>query len=410
MINKKVFSDTKNRLIKINILVVSSFLIIFSMFTFLYFRNITYNSIDRKLEEEYEYISMQINKTSYLNPIMLNDPRDLVYIYKGDRLIYYTKSEYFDNIVPQEVNNNNLFFTYKSGNYTFREFSLSIDNTRIRVIRNIDSELFSLKQLLSVISIGIAFSIVITYFIALYLTKKALKPVEDAWNTQAKFIQDASHELRTPITIVSSKLQSLLTVPQNTINDEIETIADAMNETRRLRKMIKDLLSLSKEDAVIKLNIEKINIKDILSELYRDYIDISEMQNKKLQLVINTNNNIIYSDKIKLRQLILIFLDNAFKYTKDNDSIKIGLEEKDNKIICFIEDSGIGISEKDLNHIFDRFFRSDNIRNQDIDGSGIGLSIAKMISINLNCKLIVKSKLNEGSRFEIIIPREINKK
>ncbi|WP_297135319.1 sensor histidine kinase [Terrisporobacter sp.] len=410
MINKKVFSDTKNRLIKINILVVSSFLIIFSMFTFLYFRNITYNSIDRKLEEEYEYISMQINKTSYLNPIMLNDPRDLVYIYKGDRLIYYTKSEYFDNIVPQEVNNNNLFFTYKSGNYTFREFSLSIDNTRIRVIRNIDSELFSLKQLLSVISIGIAFSIVITYFIALYLTKKALKPVEDAWNTQAKFIQDASHELRTPITIVSSKLQSLLTVPQNTINDEIETIADAMNETRRLRKMIKDLLSLSKEDAVIKLNIEKINIKDILSELYRDYIDISEMQNKKLQLVINTKNNIIYSDKIKLRQLILIFLDNAFKYTKDNDSIKIGLEEKDNKIICFIEDSGIGISEKDLNHIFDRFFRSDNIRNQDIDGSGIGLSIAKMISINLNCKLIVKSKLNEGSRFEIIIPREINKK
>ena len=85
MINKEVFSHTKNSLIKINILVVSSFLIIFSMFTYLYFRSITYNNIDRKLEEEYEYISMQINKTSYLNPIMLNDPRDLVYIYKGNR-------------------------------------------------------------------------------------------------------------------------------------------------------------------------------------------------------------------------------------------------------------------------------------------------------------------------------------
>ncbi len=410
MINKEVFSHTKNSLIKINILVVSSFLIIFSMFTYLYFRSITYNNIDRKLEEEYEYISMQINKTSYLNPIMLNDPRDLVYIYKGNRLIYYTKSDYFENIVPQEVNNDSLFFTYKSGDYTFREFSISIDNIRIRVIRNIDSELFSLRQLLSVISIGIAFSIVITYFIALYLTKKALRPIEDAWHTQVKFIQDASHELRTPITIVSSKLQSLLTVPQNTINDEIETIADAMNETRRLRKMIKDLLSLSKEDAVTKLNIEKINIEDVVSELYRDYTDISEMQNKHLRLKLNIKNNIVYSDKAKLRQLILIFIDNAFKYTNEHDSIDIGIEEKDNKIICFIEDSGIGISEKDLNHIFDRFFRSDNIRNKDIDGSGIGLSIAKMISINLNCRLIAKSKLNEGSRFEIIIPKEINKR
>ena len=236
MINKEVFSHTKNSLIKINILVVSSFLIIFSRFTYLYFRSITYNNIDRKLEEEYEYISMQINKTSYLNPIMLNDPRDLVYIYKGNRLIYYTKSDYFENIVPQEVNNDSLFFTYKSGDYTFREFSISIDNIRIRVIRNIDSELFSLRQLLSVISIGIAFSIVITYFIALYLTKKALRPIEDAWHTQVKFIQDASHELRTPITIVSSKLQSLFTVHQNTRNDSIETLSYAMNETRRIIK------------------------------------------------------------------------------------------------------------------------------------------------------------------------------
>ena len=72
------------------------------------------------------------------------------------------------------------------------------------------------------------------------------------------------------------------------------------------------------------------------------------------------------------------------------------------------KDSGIGIKEKDLNYIFDRFFRSDNVRNKDIDGSGIGLSIAKMISINLNCKIKSYSVENEGSKFEIIIPREIN--
>ena len=81
MINKKVFSETKDKLIKINILVVSGFLIIFSLFTYFYFQSITYNSIDTKLKEEYEYISLQIKRSSYLNPIVLNDPRDLVYIF-----------------------------------------------------------------------------------------------------------------------------------------------------------------------------------------------------------------------------------------------------------------------------------------------------------------------------------------
>lgn len=409
MINKKVFNDTKDKLIKINILVVSSFLIIFSLFTFFYFQSITYNSIDYKLKEEYEYISMQVNRSSYLNPIVLNDPRDLVYIYKNNRLIYYTKSDYFNEYIPsEESSETNVCFTYKKGNYTFRELSITINNMKIRIIRNIDSELSSLKQLLFVIGIGIVFSIIITYFVALFLTRKALLPIENAWHTQAKFIQDASHELRTPITIVSSKLQSLLTVPNNTISDEVETIADAMNETRRLKKMIKDLLSLSKEDSITKLKIEELNMADLVEEIYRDYIDIANIQNKVLKYENNLKNPLILSDRNKLKQLLLIFIDNAFKYTYTNDEIRFTLDEKDNKIICSILDTGIGIKESDLKHIFDRFFRSDNVRNQDIDGSGIGLSIAKMISINLKCKIKPYSAVNEGSKFEITIPRDIS--
>lgn len=409
MINKKVFSDTKDKLIKINILVVSSFLIIFSLFTFFYFQTITYNSIDDKLKEEYEYISMQVNRSSYLNPIVLNDPRDLVYIYKADRLIYYTKSDYFEGYVPQEKSDKtNACFTYKKGNYIFRELSITINDFKIRIIRNIDSEVSSFEQLFFVIGIAVVLSIIITYFVALYLTRKALLPIENAWYTQAKFIQDASHELRTPITIVSSKLQSLLTVPNNTISDEVETIADAMNETRRLKKMIKDLLSLSKEDAIIKLKVEEVNMDDLVEEIYRDYIDIATMQNKVLKYENNLKNPLIRSDKSKLKQLLLIFIDNAFKYTDANGEISFKLDEKDNKIICTILDSGIGIKESDLKHIFDRFFRSANVRNKDIDGSGIGLSIAKMISINLNCKIRPYSVEDEGSKFEIIIPREIS--
>ena len=98
----------------------------------------------------------------------------------------------------------------------------------------------------------------------------------------------------------------------------------------------------------------------------------------------------------------------VFKYTNIGEEINILLNEKDDNIICTIRDTGIGIKESDLSHIFDRFFRSDDVRNKDIDGSGIGLSIAKMISINLNCKIKPYSVENEGSKFEIIIPRYID--
>ena len=108
--------------------------------------------------------------------------------------------------------------------------------------------------------------------------------------------------------------------------------------------------------------------------------------------------------------LFLIFIDNAFKYTKSGDLIEINLKERDNKVICSIKDSGLGIRKEDLPHIFERFFRSDYVRNQDIDGSGIGLSIAKMISMNLKCQIKVDSELDKGTTFEIIIPRNINNK
>lgn len=171
--------------------------------------------------------------------------------------------------------------------------------------------------------------------------------------------------------------------------------------------MISDLLSLSKEDAIINLKIEEVNMDELVGGIYRDYLDIAEMQNKTLKYKNNLKENIISSDKNKLRQLLLIFIDNAFKYTNNQDIISLILDEKDNKIICTIMDTGIGINEEDLKHIFDRFFRSDNVRNKDIDGSGIGLSIAKMISINLNCKINPYSIENEGTKFEIIIPKNI---
>ena len=404
MINKKVFNKTKSSLIKINIAVVLSFLILFSIFIYTYFKGVTYKSIDNKLNNELESIAIQLTRQSMVYPVT-KYPSNMIYIYKRDRVMYYTpQNGYFSDVLPNRYTNKlNDIFTFSENGYTFRELNVEIDEYQIQIIRNIDSEISSLRQLIFVFIIGILISLIITYYLAVYLTKKALIPIETAWNNQAKFIQDASHELRTPISIISSKLERMLKYPNSTISDEVETIADAMSEIRRSKKMISDLLSLTKEEAITKLNITEVNIKNFIKDICVDYVDIADIQEKRFEMNFNLKNEIIFTDENKLRQLLLIFIDNAFKYTKENDFIAININQKDNVYTeIFIIDSVVGIKQEDIPYIFDRFFRSENVRDKDIDGSGIGLSIAKMIAINLGAEISVKCE-NNKTEFKIII-------
>lgn len=404
MINKKVFNKTKSSLIKINIAVVLSFLILFSIFIYTYFKGVTYKSIDNKLNNELESIAIQLTRQSMIYPVT-KYPSNMIYIYKRDRVMYYTpQNGYFSDVLPNRYTNKlNDIFTFSENGYTFRELNVEIDEYQIQIIRNIDSEISSLRQLIFVFIIGILISLIITYYLAVYLTKKALIPIETAWNNQAKFIQDASHELRTPISIISSKLERMLKHPNSTISDEVETIADAMSEIRRSKKMISDLLSLTKEEAITKLNITEVNIKNFIKDICVDYVDIADIQEKRFEMNFNLKNETIFTDENKLRQLLLIFIDNAFKYTKENDFIAVNINQKDNVYTeIFIIDSGVGIKQEDIPYIFDRFFRSENVRDKDIDGSGIGLSIAKMIAINLGAEISVKCE-NNKTEFKIII-------
>lgn len=404
MINKKVFNKTKSSLIKINIAVVLSFLILFSIFIYAYFKGVTYKSIDNKLNNELESIAIQLTRQSMIYPVT-KYPSNMIYIYKRDRVMYYTpQNGYFSDVLPNRYTNKlNDIFTFSENGYTFRELNVEIDEYQIQIIRNIDSEISSLRQLIFVFIIGILISLIITYYLAVYLTKKALIPIETAWNNQAKFIQDASHELRTPISIISSKLERMLKHPNSTISDEVETIADAMSEIRRSKKMISDLLSLTKEEAITKLNITEVNIKNFIKDICVDYVDIADIQEKRFEMNFNLKNETIFTDENKLRQLLLIFIDNAFKYTKEKDFIAININQKDNVYTeISIIDSGVGIKQEDIPYIFDRFFRSENVRDKDIDGSGIGLSIAKMIAINLGVEISVKCE-NNKTEFKIII-------
>nr|WP_297395070.1 HAMP domain-containing sensor histidine kinase [uncultured Peptostreptococcus sp.] len=408
MINNNVFDRTKKKLTMTIMCVVEIFMILVSCFIYNYFKFSVISGIDNNIAEEYHFVKNQFKKDSIMNPISLQDPKDILYIYEDKSILYYTRNRYFGISLPTNNMGKEDGFIYENVNgYNFRSLIVKEDNNyRFKIMRNIDSEILSMGNMLTLLILVDTMSLLLVYVIARYLSSKALKPIETSWNNQVKFVQDASHELRTPVAIIQSKLESLLKQPDVVIEEEAETIAVAMRETRQLKKMISELLSLTKEESIVKLNIERVDMEVLFKETFESYIEIADYQEKTFDYQIKMKNNIIYTDKNKLNQLIRIFVDNAFKYTETSDKISITASEKGrDRIIILIEDTGIGISDKDQKRIFERFFRSDSVRATEVEGSGIGLSIAKLIATTLYGNIKVKSKLGQGTSFTIDLPR-----
>nr|WP_314504498.1 HAMP domain-containing sensor histidine kinase [uncultured Peptostreptococcus sp.] len=388
--------------------VVEVFVILVSCFIYNYFSISLIGGIDNNIAEEYHFIKEQYSKDSILKPISLQDPKDILYIYKDKTLLYYTRNRYFGISLPEESMVKELGFTYENINgYNFRSLLVKGDDDyKFKIMRNIDSEILSLGNMVTLLILVDILSLLLVYVIARYLSSKALKPIEISWNNQVKFVQDASHELRTPVAIIQSKLESLLKQPDVTIEDEAETIAVAMRETRQLKKMINELLSLTKEESIVKLNIGRVDLEDLFKETFESYLEIADYQEKSFNYQIKMKNKIIYTDKTKLNQLIRILVDNAFKYTEAGDKISITASDKGrDRVLILVEDTGIGISDKDQKRIFERFFRSDSVRATEVEGSGIGLSIAKLIVTTLYGNIRVQSKLGQGTSFSIDLPK-----
>jgi two-component system phosphate regulon sensor histidine kinase PhoR len=149
--------------------------------------------------------------------------------------------------------------------------------------------------------------------------------------------------------------------------------------------------------------LEKLKIKDLVNEAIKKVELRAKI--KKIKILVNTNGTTIKGNKDKLTELLVILLDNAIKYSPKNTKVKISAKEAQHQAIIKIIDHGEGIEEKDLPHIFERFYRADKVRgHEDEGGYGLGLAIAKKIVEEYNGKITVNSKENKGTEFKIILP------
>jgi len=287
----------------------------------------------------------------------------------------------------------------------FRGFAVRKNNISIVSAINVTPEYASISKITVALLIGLGIMFVVLLFVARYYSKRIVAPLKDAYIKQAFFIQDASHEMRTPLAIIRGKMELMAQTPNDKIHEHSEELSDIISEITAMEKMNNSLLMLSKEDSFTRHNIVSFKLYDMFDELSGELFSIlAELQNKKFSFSVTPQDIVVNWDYVKMKQAFTILLDNAFKYTDEGDEVTITANQsRDNVIIRFF-DSGKGIKQEDLPRIFDRFYRSDDVRAQDIPGSGIGLSLLELLGNNLGFKIKVSSEYGSFTEFTLTAP------
>ncbi|MGC9099912.1 MAG: sensor histidine kinase [Caldisericum sp.] len=219
---------------------------------------------------------------------------------------------------------------------------------------------------------------------------------------RTKLMQNVSHDLRTPLSSIKGYLE-VLKDKNFTIEEKQEAFNIIENEIERLEKMAKDLTNLSSADSkTLPLEFERVNLINILKSTFESFS--IKIKDKGLNPIIEIPDKPIFilGDSLKLKEIFSNLIDNAIKFTKSGYIKITAIEEKD-KIKVVVEDSGLGINEKDLPHIFERFYKGENNKDGN-EGMGLGLSIVKEYVYAHNGEIYVESEIGKGTKFIIQFP------
>lgn len=232
-----------------------------------------------------------------------------------------------------------------------------------------------------------------------------IERLDISFKSQRRFVANASHEIKTPLTAIQTQLEVLKRDLTN-VEDQ-KTVDDSISEIEKLTKLTNSLLTIAKLDSSrSKLNLEQIRIDELLADCAQDLNKAAIAKDIKMNLSISDANEIL-GDKEKLKSVFLNLIDNAIKYSNPNSTVIISMENiPRDKIKINVENTGHGIPGNEIPHIFNRFYRSNEIRAE-IGGSGLGLAIAKEIIELHKGEIKVKSKPDEITIFTVILPSNV---
>ena len=258
-----------------------------------------------------------------------------------------------------------------------------------------------LSELLTAFLISGFAMIFVIFIISLYFANRAIRPVSEAWGKQKQFVADASHELKTPLAIIGANSDALLAHGKETVDSQRKWIDYIQAEIERMNKLVSDLLCLARaeDDGLATENLPF----DMSAAVTDAALSVEAMvYEKNIALTQSIEPGVMFrGDREKIKQVVLILLDNAVKYTDEYGTVDISLRKTKHTLVFSVKNSGKGIPAQDMPRLCDRFYRADTARTQENGGYGLGLSIAKAMIDRHGGKLSVESAENDQTVFTV---------
>jgi two-component system sensor histidine kinase CiaH len=276
----------------------------------------------------------------------------------------------------------------------------------VGIVRSMEDVMGMLHSLMWDIVVGIIAGVVISIFAGLFLAGRALIPIRNSWEKQQRFVADASHELRTPTAVIHAQTELLLRQPEHSIEQESPSIAVILKESKRMSKLLDDLLTLARTDSnQLEIQSSAIELGSLLREISEQFQLLAST--KEIDIITELQEPLsLWGDEGRIRQLLIILLDNALKYTPPSGRIEVAGRYQSNFVFISVSDNGCGIAEDELPHVFERFYRGDKVRSRAEGGTGLGLSIAQWIVEAHGGVIRIDSKINTGTKVELLFPRK----
>ncbi|HVI41203.1 MAG TPA: ATP-binding protein, partial [Anaerovoracaceae bacterium] len=233
-----------------------------------------------------------------------------------------------------------------------------------------------------------------------------LNRIDEAYRSQVRFVSDASHELRTPISVIQGYVNLLDRWGKNDEATLQEAIDAIKSESESMKELIEQLLFLARGDnETLRLDLEAVDCSEMVEEILKETQMIDSLHTFR----IKTNTQaFVNADRQLLKQALRILIDNSIKYTPDNGEILVSVTDENGMVHISVQDNGIGIDPQNLPYIFDRFYRSDESRARKTGGSGLGLAIMKWIIDRHGGTIEVISRKDIGTRTTILLPKISN--
>lgn len=227
-----------------------------------------------------------------------------------------------------------------------------------------------------------------------------LASLEEAQRSQQRFVADASHELRAPLTTIQGNLE-LVRRADLPAAERAEALGEAEREATRLGRLVTDLLALAHADSGADIRRAPVDLDALVLDVFQAARPLAHGRALTLDPLEPVQ---VCGDADRLTQLVLILLDNALKYTPEDGSVTLGLRQDGGHVEIHVRDTGVGIGTADLAHVFERFYRADPARGRDPGGTGLGLSIARWIVVQHGGTIDLQSQPGQGTRVSVQLP------